>query len=248
MKKLRTLLVAFVVFATACHTTKPASPTTVVYQDYQINNTQKQDPAVLKMLAPYSDTVKAVMNKVIGFSLQALYKKQPESPLGNFMTDALKEMTEKKFNMKIDAALVNYGGIRGNLPKGDITVGTVYELMPFDNVTIVLELTGKQLQQLLDLTADRGGWPVSGLKLDISNKKAVNVLVNGKALQPTAKYFVALPDYVANGGDDALFLKAIPQINKGYLMRDAYMEYIQQLTKAGKPVTANVENRITNVN
>jgi 2',3'-cyclic-nucleotide 2'-phosphodiesterase (5'-nucleotidase family) len=248
MKKLRILLVSVVLFATACRTAKPVSPTTVVYQQYQISNAQKPDTALARMLAPYSDTVKAVMNKVIGFSLQALYKKQPESALGNFMTDALREMTEKKFDMKIDAALVNYGGIRGNLPKGDITVGTVYELMPFDNVTIVLELTGKQLQQLLDLTADRGGWPVSGIKMDIANKKAANVQVNGKPLQPNTKYLVALPDYVANGGDDALFLKTIPQINKGYLMRDAYMEYIQQLTKSGKPVTANVENRITNVN
>lgn len=248
MKNIRLLSLAIIFFAASCKSTKPVLPTTVVYQDYQINNKQKQDSAVLRMLAPYADTVKAVMNKVIGFSLQALYKKQPESPLGNFMTDALRTMMERKFDMKIDGALVNYGGIRGNLPKGEITVGNIYELMPFDNVIIVLQLTGKQLQELLDLTADRGGWPVSGIKLDIKDKKAVNVTVNGKAIVPTTRYMIALPDYVANGGDDALFLKAIPQINKGYLMRDAYMEYIQQLNKEGKPVTANVENRITNVN
>jgi 2',3'-cyclic-nucleotide 2'-phosphodiesterase (5'-nucleotidase family) len=249
MKKNIILPLYLALVLVSCKTTQPAAlPTSVSYDEYKITNTQKVDSSLVKMLSPYADSVNHSMNKVIGFSLQALYKKQPESLLGNFMTDAVRTMASKRMNRNIDAAFLNYGGVRGNIPKGDITIGHIYELMPFDNLVILLELTGEQLTQFINLMADRGGWPSSGVSFKIDNKKATNILVNGKPLAAKNKYIVAVPDYVANGGDDAALLKTLPQINQGYLIRDALIEYVQQLNKEGKAVTANIENRITNVN
>lgn len=230
----------------ACH---PVPQTAIVqYQDYKISKDAPVDSSLVKFLAPYGAKMQASMGKVIGFSTQGLYRKQPESTIGNFMADAMRYEASEKFAQKIDAAFVNYGGVRSTFQKGNITVGLVFELMPFDNLVVLQALSGKVFAQFLDKTAADGGWPVSGVTMEIKDKKAIHVLVNGKALDSAATYIVANSDYVANGGSDCFMLRSIAQINKGYLLRDALLEYIQWMTATGKPIDAKIENRVVNVN
>ena len=203
---------------------------------------------MLLLLGPYSDSVNKSMNNVIGHAAEMLEKQQPEGSLGNFMTDAILYAAAKQFNVPVDAAFVNYGGVRiTQLPKGPVTRGKIFELMPFDNLLVLQQLTGAQLQQFLDYTAARGGWPMAGISMGIENKKAVNVTVGGQPLDPAKTYAVVNSDYVVNGGDDANLLKNIPQINKGYLMRDAILDYVHYLAALGKNITASSDKRITHV-
>jgi 2',3'-cyclic-nucleotide 2'-phosphodiesterase (5'-nucleotidase family) len=197
------------------------------------------------MLSPYRDSVDKAMNGVIGFAIHGLTKKQPESVLGNFMTDAIKVMAEKKFGKKINAAFVNYGGIRSYIPKGDVTVGKIFELMPFDNLVVLQELKGFQLKLFLTKVCDKGGWPVSqGLTYSIKDKKLGDVFIDEKPLNDSSVYLIANSDYIANGGDDCVMLKGIPKQNINYLMRDALLDYTKLLTQEGKPVDAKIENRV----
>jgi 2',3'-cyclic-nucleotide 2'-phosphodiesterase (5'-nucleotidase family) len=199
------------------------------------------------LLRPYSDQVNKTMNEVVGIADVSLEKKQPEGTLGNFMTDAFFTMAREKYNTPVDAAFVNYGGIRlTQLPAGEVTTGKIFELMPFDNLLILQKMKGDVLQQLLDLAADRGGWPVTGIRMQIKNKKAINVMVGGKPLDPGATYTIVNSDFIANGGDNADMLRKIPQITNGYLMRDAIFDYIKKLKAAGKNISASLENRVTN--
>ena len=69
-------------------------------------------------------------------------------------------------------------------------------------------------------------------------------MIDGKPLDKAAIYTVASSDYIANGGNNAVMLKSIPQQNRGYLLRDALLEYIQQITSSGKPIEAKPEKRI----
>lgn len=189
------------------------------------------------------------MNIVIGFATKPLYSKQPESPLGNLMADCMKEMAEKKFGTHIHAAFINAAGIRSYISKGDITIGKAYELMPFDNLIVLQEVTGAVLMQYLNKVAEMGGWPLSGITMNINkDKKAVNVLVEGRPINDNESYTIANSDYIANGGSNCDFLKPIPQVNKGYLLRDALIEYIRKFSTEGKPVDAKTENRITYAN
>ena len=73
------------------------------------------------------------------------------------------------------------------------------------------------------------------------------MVINGQPIDMNKTYHIVNSDYVANGGDNAVMLKDIPQQNKGYLMRDAVFDYIKALKAAGKNITAIKENRITNV-
>ena len=118
--------------------------------------------------------------------------------------------------------------------------------MPFDNMLIIQRMKGIVLQQFLDLVASRGGWPVAGMTMQIRDKKAVNVMIGGKSLDPEKIYTTVNSDFVANGGDNADMLRDIPQDNIGYLMRDAIFDYIKKLKSQGKNISANLENRVTN--
>jgi 2',3'-cyclic-nucleotide 2'-phosphodiesterase (5'-nucleotidase family) len=118
--------------------------------------------------------------------------------------------------------------------------------MPFDNLIVLQELKGSVLRKFLDHSANKGGWGVSGMKMQIRDHRADSVFLNGRMLDDSASYVIALTDYVAHGGDYSEMLKNIPVINIGYLYRDAIIEYIQEFTRQGKPVSANIENRVVN--
>lgn len=224
-------------------------PSSLNHTQYKIDRTIPVDSSMVVMLQPYALAINTAMHKVIGTSADTYVKDQPESALGNFLADCFQEMAEKKFNRKIDAAFMNDGGIRTYLSKGDITIGKIFEIMPFDNLLILQELKGAVLQEYLNVMAADGGWPVSkGVRMQIKNKKAVNVVLNGKALDIDAVYTVAHSDYVANGGSDCSMLSSIPQINRGYLMRDAIIEYVSAKSSEGKSIQPVIENRVTDAN
>lgn len=236
-------LLSLLIFS--CNTTY--QPKTVQYKDYKINNTGVANTAITALLKPYADSVNKSMNDVIAICNTDLEKKQPEGTLGNVLADAMLKMGEKKFNTRVDAAFINYGGIRlPGVSAGNITRGKIFEMSPFDNLIILQSLSGKVLQQFADFVAEKGGWPCSGISFTIKNKKAVNIMIGGKPLDENATYTIANNDYVVNGGDDCEVLKKIPQQNKAYIFRDAIFDYFSALTKEGKQVNGKIENRITN--
>lgn len=217
------------------------------YKKYQISTAIPVDSSMIRFLKPFSDSVNNSMNMVLGVAGETLEKELPECSLGNFMVDAFLTMAREKYNEPVDVAVVNYGGIRlTQLPAGPVTRGKIFELMPFDNILILQKLKGTVLQQLADLSASRGGWPVAGMSLKIKSGKAVDVQIAGKPLDPEKIYTVANSDFMANGGDNADMLRSIPQISNGYLMRDALIDYVQKLTAKGQKIKAITENRVTN--
>ncbi len=206
--------------------------------DAKRHGEQKEIAGFLK---PYADSVNSSMDEVIGMLQVQLTKSWPDCSLGHLMTDAYKEMASVKFNRKIDVALMNYGGIRLNsLEQGGITTRKVFELMPFDNMTVLLEVTGEQLQACMDNIAARGGWPISGGTYEIKNKKAFNLTVGGEPVVANKNYMLCVSDYVADGGDDSNVLKGIKQLNIGYLQRDAILEYVKKYYTIGKPAGTRV--------
>jgi len=217
---------------------------TIDFKNYRIHQQIKGDSDFIQMLLPYLDSIQRYKNKVIGFSMSKLVKYQPESGLGNFMADAMLRMAEKKGNKKVDAAVINYGGIRSWLPKGEITIATVYQLVPFENTIVLAEMTGQLLQALLDRAAASGGWPMAGISCSIKDNKAMNVLIKNHPIAPDTTYWIATSDYLAKGGDGCSMLKNNAFQNLGYLYRDALIEYIISITQEGRPISSNIEKRV----
>ena len=242
MRRFHFLVFTLLLF-TACRSFQ--RPVGVEYENHRITAGIPKDTVLETMLKPYRDSVNNSMNQVIGMLDVTLEKKQPEGSLGNFMVDAMMYAARQKFGVEPDLAVVNYGGIRlGQLPAGPVTRGKIFELMPFDNLLVIQDIRGDVLQTFLDFTAERGGWPFAGLTMQISNKKAVQVMIGGKLLDPSKTYKLVNSDYVASGGDNAVMLKAVPQQNIGYLMRDAFFDYIKELKAQGKNISAKEEKRV----
>ncbi len=216
MKK-QLLIYCSAILITSC--AEPFPYTVLNYQQVTVAKKAQQDSAFVRML-------------------------KPECTLGNFMADAMKCMAEQKFNRKIDAAFINYGGMRSYIPKGDITVGKIYELMPFENVIVLQSIKGDVLLQFLNLIAEKGGWPIAGITMEIKNAEAKNILINNLPIDIKATYVIANTDYLANGGDNCVMLSKLPQVTASYVFRDALIEYVENQTKQGKAISAKLEKRI----
>lgn len=216
----------------------------VQYTNYRMYNL-RVDSSVYKWLQPYRDSVEGAMHSYVVTLANDLEKQQPEGTLGNMMADALFEMAAIKFGKHPDAAFMNNGGIRLPVLKaGTITVGTIYELFPFDNVLVLVTVPGTVLQQFLDHIAARGGWPVAGITMQIYKGKAVEVQIGGKPINAQQSYTIAVGDYTANGGDDAAMLIGMPQQSRGYLIRDAIIDFLKEQAKKGRPLTYMPEKRV----
>lgn len=204
------------------------------------------DVKVASMIEPYKLKLDETMNEVISYSDIELVKGKPTSSLTNWFTDVLLDATQKLVSDPIDFAVQNYGGIRlPAIPKGDISVGKIYELMPFDNVMYIMELEGSIVQMFFDRMAESGGWPVSrNVYFEISYGKAKNIQIKGVPLDTNKIYTLAIPDYVANGGDNMTFLKDAKSNNTGALIRDMIISHLRENKLKGIHIQPNLEKRI----
>lgn len=212
---------------------------------YQINNAEV-DSFIIRFIQPYRDSLLQEMSEVIALSDVAMEKAKPESRMGNFIADLLLEEGRTLNNGKGDICIVNYGGLRVPLlPAGNITKGMIFELMPFDNFLVALELKGTVVQQLLDHIAAQGGWPIAGVRFKIFEGKASEILINNEPLKEERIYEIIISDYLADGGDNLLFLRPEKKFNTGVFLRDAILEYLRKQTQAGKIITTQLDNRHT---
>ncbi len=203
-----------------------------------LNVTQDQtDQEVSRLVAPYKNNLDAQMNEVIAVALETMVKARPESTLTNWVADAIQSQSIKAFNRDIDFSYQNFGGIRiPELPKGNISLGKIFELMPFDNIVVLVTIEGNDLIRFMQYIADAGGSPVSSnVQMSIQAGKISRCLINGKPINTHQMYTIALPDYIANGGDNADFFKGKAQITKNVLIRDLLIRSAKE-SKIVKPV------------
>jgi len=222
-------LLAIVLFA-SCKSSK-SYISELDYTRYSIEGEEhSQDTEIETMIAPYRDQLSDRMGMIIGRNEKRMPKQRPNSALGNWFTDVLKRASEELTGDRIDFAMQNYGGLRiPALPEGDITVGTIFELMPFDNLLVIVKADGHSTQKLVDRVAESGGWPMSnGISFHLSEGKASNIMIAGEPLDLNRTYSIALPDYIANGGGDCDFLIDLERVDTGVLLRDALIDVLKK--------------------
>lgn len=202
------------------------------------------DTGIARLIDPYRLQLDSAMKQVIGHCPETLEKGQPESTLGNLVADATLAIARKTYP-GTQIGIVNYGGVRiPEIPAGDLTRGTVFELMPFDNYLVVLEVGGDTLKQVLDLIASKGGWPVAGCRFSIDNQGAEDIHIGNDPFDINKRYRLAISDYLANGGDNLSVLISVEQLHINLLLRDAFIEYFAALQGTRGHISAALENRI----
>ncbi|MBS1773403.1 MAG: 5'-nucleotidase C-terminal domain-containing protein [Bacteroidetes bacterium] len=213
-------------------------------KQYAVSNTG--DSNMLKFLQPYKQSMDSQFSVILGRCDTILYKSQPECTLGNFMVDAMTEALRKK-DATIEAGVFNYGGIR--LPyigTGDITLGKIFELMPFDNLVCIIDIPGDTMLKFCNHIAAYGGWPVNGIQFTIKDKQAQQIVINGKPLDTHKTYHIAVNDYIAGGGDNCSFFINLHKQTENILIRDILIAYIKTLSKQNRPLHPYIEKRIQN--
>lgn len=222
-------MVALLLVLQACgttHTVRQSGEPDHTY--YGITPELADDPEIARLIAPYATRLRTRMNQVIAWSERDMIRDQPEGILGNMSADIVRFRAIRELGRPVEIAVVNNGGLRISLPGGNITVGHIYELMPFENTITILKLTGEQVQQLADEIAAYGGQPVSGLRFRIQDGRALDILVNYEPLDRQRIYHVATNNFMADGGETLSTLwNPVERIDTNVLIRDAMIEYIR---------------------
>jgi len=200
---------------------------------------------VEQLVAPYRTEVEREVKQVLARAPQVIDSGRPEGALGNLLADAMRDAAGEATGTRVDIAFTNSGGIRNAIPAGDVTVGTIFEVMPFDNSIVVFDLPGTALKSMLDSMAARGGDPISGVRYAIQHSRANQIEVAGKPLDEKAIYRVATSDYVFDGGGRYAGMHAASRVVRtNVMMRDALIDKVSALAKADGTLTVSADGRI----
>jgi 5'-nucleotidase/UDP-sugar diphosphatase len=193
----------------------------------------ESDPQIEKLLKPFKDKGDKSLLLQLGSADHEFIGKRDvirsqETNLGNLITNAYKE----KF--KADLAICNSGGIRDSIYPGKVTLETVLMVLPFGGEIVTAEISGEELRHYLETiivtnTPGSGSFPqMSGVEviLDRTKGKAKLIKIGGKELDLNKKYLIALPEFIAAGGDK---YPALNLRKYGYVDADILKDYIQRI-------------------
>lgn len=229
----------------ACHHKPIISNVT---ESHIVVNNPKIDSSLYKAIIPFKKSHDEQMSAVIAKSEDILVKADLESTLGNFFCDAVIYETKKLLandSVILDVAIFNKGGLRNSLPKGNITTGNVFELMPFDNEVVLVKLSGTQFKDMCFKIVEKGGIPIGGMRMTIKGTNPTDITIKGNPFDETKDYWVVTSDYLANGGDNYTFFKnAKERKNMNVLLRTAIINYCEDITKLSQTIKPTLDGRI----
>lgn len=216
------------------------------YRAIEMNDSIADESTAETIIAPYRDSLDLTMNTVLVQNEVPLTRGIPECNLGNLIADLLLErvQTELPDSILPDMCLINIGGLRVDLPQGDITVNKVFELMPFENELDIIKLSPEKMQAMLDYLREKGGQPIAGMQLIIKGN-GYDCKIDDEPLDPTRSYYIVTSDYLADGGDKMYFFQEPEaRFKTGIKIRDAIMDHFRVIGLSGKPLISKLDGRL----
>lgn len=209
-------------------------------------------------ISPYRDSLDYKMNVVLGRTKYDMPRFRPQSPLGNFTSDVLREVGSRFYDHPMDVAIMNVGGLRNDLYAGDIKLGDIYRVFPFENTLAILEIKGKYLEEAIHQVEGKRLEAFSGTQITLNIKhetkpdgelqetsKVTNILIGGEPIDPERIYYVSTIDYLAEGNDGLTSLtKAEKYTNTGILLRDLMVNHIKELNSKKVEIVTRMDNRV----
>ena len=222
----------------------------------EIDSSIADDPAIEKIVAPYAEKVRP-LSQVVG-RLDGVLKKGTVGAgnLGYFVTDAMLSQA-RALNKNVVIANVNAGGLRKNeIAAGELRASDIFELLPFENALITIDLTGAQLLKLTQaLTRDaqsgakiRFRWNEQS-RAEVIEAKLLDADGKEHAIDNNAIYTIVTIDYLYNlkSGTYALLQEGKNMHPLGVTLRDAVMNYVKELTTAGRQIKSTPDERFVQI-
>ena len=222
-----------------------------------IDATIPNDPDVEKIIAPYTEKVRE-LSKVIGRLEGGLTKTGVGAgSLGQFVTDGMRAQAKAKLGKPVVLAIVNAGGLRKNeIAAGEVRASDIFELSPFENALIAVDVTGAQLARLLQIVPRDAQ---SGARIHFKwNDQSRAEFISGKLIGENGKeqeidpekiYTIVTIDYLLRlgGGSYAILQEAKSTTPLNLTLRDAILNYVKAETAAGRPIRGTVDDRFIQV-
>ena len=207
------------------------------------------DAEAAKFLEPYKHVVDSVMGPVVGRTARYMTTQRPEGTLPNLLADIL-VWAGNNYQEKPDFGVYNMGGVRADLPKGNVTYGDILDVAPFENKIAFVTMRGDAVLELFAQMASVGGEGVSHEVRMVITKdgQLVSVTLAGKPVDPQKDYRVATIDYLLGGNDNMEAFKKGRDINapkdNSNNSRFVIMDYFREMAKDGKEVDSQIEGRV----
>ena len=204
-----------------------------------INEQYTSNTKIENFIAPYKKHINNDLDSILAFNPITQEKSQGkwQTNIGNLFAETTLLLSnpifKKRENKTIDFCLLNHGGIRSIIPKGNVTTRTAFEIMPFENSVMVVGLTGIEVKILAAyFIKEKKPHPLAGLTIftDADESSVLDLQVNGKPIEDTKIYYVATSDYLANGGDSMNFFRDSQiKFDLDYKLRNLLIDYFKRI-------------------
>ena len=186
------------------------------------------------------------VKKVIGHSPEAMLLAEPECALSNLFIDCIMAAVEKKSGRHVDAGIGNFGGIRVDMPQGDILLDDMLSMFPFKNSIVYVALKGKDLRNILEQMAATRVQVLGGVRIAVSGGKLVSATVDGCPIDDEKVYGVATISFLLDGGDNLhVGRNAVEILNYDDIdIIDIMLDYVNSETAAGRDIVYHTDGRV----
>ncbi len=207
-------------------------------EQVEINDALPALDSIETFISPYKNRLNQIMDSTLAYAPVILTKDDGDlnTSSGNLLADIVLEMGSPIFENRrgkpIDFVVLNHGGIRAPISKGDVTTRTAYEVMPFDNYISVVEMSGKAVREMVNFLIKSGrAHPIAGLQIVLEDSGELqSVNIQGTPFDEQRIYFVGTSDYLIQGGDNMGFFKnASATTTIDYLIRNAMVDYFKKV-------------------
>ncbi len=189
----------------------------------------------------------ATVKEVVGFCPKGMQRGGTENLLGDWAVDIVMSETEKVTGRKVDIGVLNHGGIRIDMPQGEVLMDDLMSMFPFKNYLCYVSMKGSEVRALFDSMARRVA-VVGGVKVTVKDGEVLELLIDGEPLDEDRLYGVASIDFLVTGGDNIFSgRKSEEMVQTDVLVFDAILSHVRELTAAGKAIECERDGRVTDL-
>lgn len=255
MKFCKLFVIIFLSMTFASHA-QNVSESKFLYDYSMVRLDSSYDSKIDKHLKKYVDHKRHKMEKLMQVVVvrcdTELESYAPQSPLSNFLTDILRTESPKYSNdtmfAKIDVSLLNFGGIRTSMPAGDVVVGDLYRITPFDNYLTFILLKGSELKKALGRFSEKFNAPFSGAEITFQNGKATRILVHDEEIKDNELYSLVTLNFISDGGDHLLDGIHYEKIHYTTItFRDFLVIELSEMNAKGQSVNSTIDGRVKKI-
>ena len=219
-------------------------------QRISISDSIESKTDIEALIKPFRERVTKDLDNVLAYASDTYSKTDGDlnTAIGNFMADAVylesNPVFKKRTGNSIDMVLLNHGGIRSIISKGNVSARTAYEIMPFDNEVVIVAMKGIKLRELIRFLAERKrAHPISKLKLTLDQDYNISESsINGESIDDSKIYYVATSDFLYEGGDRMTFFKPNEGVeNLDYKLRNLFIDHFKKIDT----LNPTIDNRFT---